>query len=98
MKYLEELYKIIEKRKETLPKNSYSAKLFKKGEDAVVRKIGEEATELIIAAKNAKMKEIISETADLIFNILLLLVYFNIKPQTIIKELKKRRINKQKNN
>lgn len=89
---LEELYKIIQDRKEKMPENSYVASLFRDGKDRIIQKVGEEATEVIIAAKNETKKRIISEVADLLFHILIMLSDFNIKPKDILRELKKRRI------
>ena len=87
---LDELYKIIENRKGKKAENSYVASLFKKGRDTIVQKVGEEAIEVIISAKSKNAKEVISETADLFFHLLILLSYFNIKPQQIFEELEKR--------
>ena len=87
---LDKLYKIIENRKGKKADNSYVASLFKKGRDTIVQKVGEEAIEVIISAKSKNAKEVISETADLFFHLLILLSYFNIKPQQIFEELEKR--------
>lgn len=89
---LEELYEIIQDRKEKMPENSYVASLFRDGKDRIIQKVGEEATEVIIAAKNETKKRIISEVADLLFHILIMLSDFNIKPKDILRELKKRKI------
>lgn len=88
---LEELYKIIEDRKKEMPKNSYVASLFKKGADKIIQKVGEESTEVIVAAKNQSKKRIISEVADLIFHLLVMMSLFKIKPSDVLKELNKRR-------
>ena len=87
---LDKLYTIIIDRRKNLPPNSYVASLFKKGKDSILQKIGEEATEVVIAAKNKKREEIISEVADLCFHLLILLSYFNIKPDDILEELESR--------
>jgi len=89
---LEELYKIIENRKKKIPKDSYVASLFKKGKDKIIQKVGEEAIEVVIATKNETKKRIISEVADLLFHILIMLSAFNIKPKDILRELQKRKI------
>ncbi len=91
---LEELEKIIENRKKKMPKDSYVASLFKKGADIIIQKVGEESTEVVIAAKNESKKRIISEVADLLFHILVLLSANNIKLMDVFKELNKRRINR----
>lgn len=88
---LEELYKIIEDRKKNLPEDSYVASLFRDGIDRIVQKVGEEATEVIVAAKNKKKKEIISEIVDLLFHVLVLLASFEITPKEIFSELQKRK-------
>lgn len=87
---LEELYKIIEDRREKMPENSYVASLFREGTDKIIQKVGEESTEVIIAAKNKNKKEIISEIADLIFHLLILLANYDISPKEILKKLEKR--------
>ena len=88
---LNELYQIIEDRKKNPKPDSYINSLIKSGEDRVIQKIGEEATEVVIAAKNKARGEIISETADLLFHMLVLLSAFGIKPDDIFKELQNRK-------
>lgn len=88
---IEELYKIIEDRKKSKPENSYVASLFQKGRDRIVQKIGEEATEVVIAAKNRRKKEIIAEIADLWFHSLIMLASLGIKPEDIFDELERRK-------
>lgn len=87
---LEELYSIISQRKKELPEDSYVASLFRKGEDAILQKIGEEAIEVIIAAKNKNKQQIIYEVADLWFHLFVLLVANNISIKDIDEELEKR--------
>lgn len=89
---LDELYKIIEDRKNKMPKNSYVASLFKEGRDRIIRKVGEESTEVIIAAKNESKQRMVSEIADLIFHLLVMMSLFKITPLDIFKELEKRRV------
>ncbi len=91
-----QLYELIKKRQKELPKNSYTAELFRKGKDRIIQKVGEEAVEVVIAAKNGKKKEIISEISDLWFNLLILLVQNNISLEEIETELEKRRQTKVK--
>ena len=86
--FLTDLYKLILKRKKELPQGSYTASLFKKGKDEILKKVEEESKELIAAAKNRKQREIIHESADLMFHLLLLLAYFNISLKEVIQELK----------
>jgi len=88
---LEKLLALIEDRKMNLPENSYITYLFEKGQDKILKKIGEEAGEVIIASKNNDQAEIIYELADLYFHSLVLLAYHNLSPKDIYQELEKRR-------
>ena len=72
------------------PATSYVAKLFSKGPDAALKKIGEEATETVIAAKGGNKEEIIYETADLWFHTLIMLAKADLKPQDVLDELARR--------
>jgi len=87
---LEELYSIIEDRIKRKPKNSYVASLVKDGIDRIVQKVGEEAIEVVIAAKNKQKTQLILEVADLWFHSLILLAEKNIKVEDVLKELQKR--------
>jgi len=87
------LFRIIEKRRKELPQNSYVASLLKKGNDRVIQKIGEEAIEVVIAAKNKEKQKLVTEVADLWFHLLILLSLKEIKPDDILEELKKRHNN-----
>lgn len=91
---LEKLYTIIEDRKKNMPKNSYIASLFRDGNDRIIQKIGEEATEVIIAAKNRSKRKIVSEIADLWFHTLILLAKYDIDLSDILQELQKRHENR----
>lgn len=79
-----------------MPVGSYVALLFTKGEDKIIQKVGEEATEVVIAAKNKDKKEIIYEMADLWFHSLVLLAALDIKPEEVLKELDSRHSEKKK--
>lgn len=72
------------------PDSSYVAKLYAKGPDAFLKKIGEEATELVMAAKDNHRQSIVNETADLWFHTLVALTYYEIDPSEIFTELAKR--------
>ena len=86
-----ELYKLIEKRKEEgQVDHSYTANLMEKGLDSVLKKIGEESTELVIAAKNRDHQEQVHEIADLCYHLLVLMVYHNISLDDIHNELQRR--------
>jgi len=87
---IDELYKIIKDRQEKMPEGSYVASLLKAGQDRIIQKVGEEATEVIIAAKNSDKQKTISEVADLWFHLLVMLISFNITPEEILAELEKR--------
>jgi phosphoribosyl-ATP pyrophosphohydrolase/phosphoribosyl-AMP cyclohydrolase len=87
---LNKLYNLLITRKKEMPENSYTSKLFKKGINKITKKIGEEATEVVIAMKDADESEIIYEAADAIFHILVGLAYFNIPPSSIMRELERR--------
>ncbi|AEA46132.1 phosphoribosyl-ATP diphosphatase [Archaeoglobus veneficus] len=90
---LDELYNILVDRKLNPRPESYTAKLLygEKGINAILEKIGEEATELVIAAKDGKREEIIYETADLLYHILVLLVALDIRLEEIWNELERRK-------
>lgn len=87
---LEELYRIIEDRKKTMPNGSYVASLFREGKDRIIQKVGEEAMEVIIAAKNKSRSSQIEELTDLFFHALILMAKLNISPVDILKELSRR--------
>ena len=72
------------------PQSSYVAKLLAKGPDAFLKKIGEEATELVMAAKDGQPDRIVSETADLWFHCLVLLTHYNLRPEDVLAELARR--------
>ena len=88
---LDELYQIIQERKKTKSENSYVASLLKKGKDRIVQKIGEEATEVVIAVKNRRKKEIVEEVTDLWFHTLVMLVAFDIELKDIYDEFERRK-------
>ncbi|VVA43971.1 Phosphoribosyl-ATP pyrophosphatase [Candidatus Roizmanbacteria bacterium] len=87
---INKLLEIIKDRKIKMPEGSYVASLFELGEDRIIQKVGEEATEVVIAAKNKNKKRIISEVSDLIFHLLVLLVLSDITLSDIEKELESR--------
>lgn len=88
--FLLDLESLLEDRKETLPENSYTSSLFQKGIDKIAQKVGEEATETIIASKNSDQDELQYEAADLLFHLMMLLVEKDIKLEELITELKGR--------
>ena len=87
---LDELYRIVQDRKVSKPEGSYTAKLLISGQDRVLKKVAEEAGEVMLASKNSDRDEIIRETADLWFHSLLVLAYHDIPPQAVVDELARR--------
>ncbi|MFO7637601.1 MAG: phosphoribosyl-ATP diphosphatase [Clostridia bacterium] len=88
---LDELYQVISDRKKNPKEGSYTCYLFEKGTDKILKKIGEETAETIIAAKNDSKEEMVYEVADLAYHLMVLLVEKNITLDDIFKELEKRR-------
>lgn len=87
---LHKLAEILESRKGADPDSSYVASLYSKGLDSILKKIGEEATETVMAAKDGQADKIIYETADLWFHTLVLLASQNLGPDDVLKELDRR--------
>lgn len=87
---LERLARVLESRRGADPDKSYVARLFAKGEDAILKKIGEEATELVMAAKDRQADRIVAETADLWFHCLVLLAHHRLTPSDVLAELTRR--------
>lgn len=91
---LRTLYNVIQDRKLNPIEGSYTNYLFAHGLDKILKKVGEEATETIIASKNASRQEIIYEMGDLWYHCLVLMAYFNLPPEEVFKELLTRHQNK----
>ena len=87
---LNKLAEILEARKRADPQSSYVAGLYAKGLDAILKKIGEEATETVLAAKTGERDKIVHETADLWFHTLIMLAQTGVKPDDILAELERR--------
>ena len=87
---IERLTAVLESRKGAEPETSYVASLYHKGLDSILKKIGEESAETIIAAKTGDKQEIVYETADLWFHCLVLLAQQNIDAQLVLEELERR--------
>ena len=85
-----ELYKVICQRRDHPRPDSYVSSLLRKGPDQVLKKVGEESCEVILAAKNQDPPALIHELADLTFHLLVLMADQNIPPSTITNELKRR--------
>lgn len=89
---LEGLYALLEGRKRDMPENSYTTYLFEKGLDKILKKVGEESTEVVIAGKDEDKKETIYEIADLAYHILVLMVEMGISVEDIRQELASRHV------
>lgn len=87
---LDRLAAVLEARKLAPAERSYVAGLYEAGLDAILKKIGEEATETVLAAKNGAVEPLVRETADLWFHTLVLLAYQGLGPQVVLAELERR--------
>jgi phosphoribosyl-ATP pyrophosphohydrolase len=87
---LSRLSELLEARKAADPASSYVAKLYAKGMDSILKKVGEEATETVIAAKGGNKEELIYETADLWFHTLVMLSHAGLQAQDVLNELARR--------
>lgn len=87
---LQRLTETIEARKQALPDSSYVAKLFSKGENAILKKVGEEATEVLLAAKGGDRTHLVYETADLWFHCMVMLAHQGLSAQDVLNELARR--------
>jgi phosphoribosyl-ATP pyrophosphohydrolase len=87
---LRRLAEVLEQRKQADPDSSYVARLYAKGLDTILKKIGEEATETVIAAKGGDRDQLVYETADLWFHSLVLLAHQEISPDRVLEELERR--------
>ncbi len=88
---LNELYRVIMEKKENGGEKSYTKYLFMSGQDKILKKVGEEAAETIIASKNNNADEVVYEMSDLWYHCLVLLAYHNISPAAMLEELSGRR-------
>lgn len=87
---LQRLYKTVEGRRDNPQEGSYTNYLFDKGIDKILKKVGEESTEVIIASKNSAKDEIVYEVSDLLYHLIVLLVERGVKLEDIYEELEKR--------
>jgi len=85
--FLDRLFTVIEERREKLPEGSYTTSLFNRGADRIIQKVGEEAVEVVIAAKNRNREEIKNESADLLFHLLVMLSEQGINPGEVVETL-----------
>ncbi|NSW51202.1 MAG: phosphoribosyl-ATP diphosphatase [Anaerolineae bacterium] len=87
---LQTLYDIIEARKAEMPEGSYTTYLFQQGRDKILKKVGEESAEVIIAASGQGKERLVEEISDLAYHVLVLMAQQDITPQDIAAELEKR--------
>ena len=87
---LDRLADVLETRKRGDPDASYVSRLFSRGEDAILKKVGEEATETVMAAKDGDRLRIVGETADLWFHCLIMLAHYGLRPSDVLMELRRR--------
>ena len=87
---LQRLTETLEARKQAAPETSYVAGLFARGDDAILKKIGEEATEVVLAGKGGDAAHLVRETADLWFHCLVLLAHKGLAAQDVLEELARR--------
>ena len=90
IEYLQELERVIEQRKGAAPDQSYTAKLYGAGRSRIAQKVGEEAVELAIASVQEDRKRIVSEAADLVYHLLVLLRYHDLALADVAHELSQR--------
>lgn len=88
---LDQLYRLVEDRQEKRPPNSYTTYLFNEGLDKILKKLGEESTETIVAAKNDTTEPLVAEVSDLLYHLIVLLVARGVTLSQIREELSKRR-------
>ena len=87
---LQRLGKVIAERKQGDPSASYVASLFAKGQDAILKKVAEEAAETVLAAKGGDKLQVVRETADLWFHSMVLLAWHDLGPEDVLAELRRR--------
>jgi phosphoribosyl-ATP pyrophosphohydrolase/phosphoribosyl-AMP cyclohydrolase len=88
---LDEIYAVVDDRRKNPQEGSYTNYLFDKGLDKICKKVGEEATEVVIAAKNGKHDEVVYEVSDLLYHVCVLLVQQGVTLEDLHEELKRRR-------
>ena len=87
---LERLAVVVESRKNADASSSYVARLLSQGEDAILKKIGEEAIETVMAGKDGELRRIVAETADLWFHCVIMLAHYGLSPADVLAELSRR--------
>lgn len=92
---LMDLYAVIEQRRGADPKTSYTARLFKKGRRKIAQKVGEEATETVIAGVAQDRQALVRESADLLYHLMVLWAQREVRPEEVFEELRSRRVEKE---
>jgi phosphoribosyl-ATP pyrophosphohydrolase len=87
---LKQLADVIDSRRGGDAESSYVARLFARGDDAILKKVGEEATEVVMAAKDGAKDRIVGETADLWFHCMIVLSHHGLRPEDVLAELQRR--------
>ncbi len=87
---LHRLSETLASRRNADPETSYTAKLFSKGPDSILKKIGEESAELIMAAKDGKRLNIVWESTDVIYHIMVLLAFYDMGIEDVLQEMRRR--------
>jgi phosphoribosyl-ATP pyrophosphohydrolase len=87
---INKLYSLILERKKELPEGSYTTELFKRGEEEILKKVGEESIEVIVASSRKTKEDVVYEIADLLYHLLVLMAYSNILPTEVFSELERR--------
>lgn len=87
---LDKLYEIIQDRISSQKEGSYTVKLYQKGKPYIAQKVGEEASEVIVAALAETKERLVEEVADLLYHLLVLMAVSNVKPEDVYEELKRR--------
>lgn len=89
---MDSLYRLIKERKERMPAGSYTTYLFEKGKEKILKKVGEEAAEVVVAAMKDSYAETVNEAADLMYHMLVLLAEMGIPPEEVRHELQRRHV------
>lgn len=90
MEELNKLYEVIKQRKESPEEGSYTTYLFNKGKEKILKKVGEEATEVVISALGNSKDEQVNETCDLLYHVIVIMVELGIPLEDVDRELKNR--------
>lgn len=90
LEVLNRLTETLQARRNADPSTSYTASLFAKGPDSILKKIGEESAELIMAAKDGKRLSIVNEATDLVYHVMVLMTYFDMSVDDVLQELHRR--------